>query len=378
MRSMGPLEGVTVLDLGCLGAGAFASMLLADLGADVIRVDRADKPIAFPGPPRLDLLNRGKRSVSLDLKTAEGSAAVRRLARDVDIVVEGFRPGVAERLGIGPESLHEQNDRLVYGRLTGWGQSGPDAQTPGHDINFIAASGVLHAIGEAGASPQIPVNFIGNYAAGGMYAVAGVLAALHVATQTGVGQVVDASMVDGSLHLLTSMHALSAASMWTEDRGTNLLDGGAPFYGVYETSDRRHMAVGALEPSFYASLLSGLDLPLDVERQYDESTWPAVKAALAAAFRMHSQAHWAEVFREREACVTPVLSYVEAREHPQIKHRQSLVTIDGVTQSAVTPRFSQSGVREPASPPLPGEHTEDIMASLRDDAGASAQEGTWE
>ncbi|MEV0627830.1 CaiB/BaiF CoA transferase family protein [Nonomuraea wenchangensis] len=357
----GPLSGVKVLELGGIGPGPFAGMMLADLGADVVRVDRPGGGAFFPGLEHLDLLNRGKRSVVLDLKRPEAVAAVLSMAAAADVLIEGYRPGVAERLGLGPEACHARNPRLVYGRMTGWGQDGPMAQQAGHDIGYIALTGALHAIGEAGGPPQIPVNLVGDFGGGGNYLVIGVLAALREADRSGQGQVVDAAIVDGTAHLLAGTHMMLATGTWADERGVNLLDGGAPFYAVYETADGRHMAVGALEPKFYAELLTALELDEDPARQHDKARWPALRDKLAAAFASRSQAEWSAVFAGSDACVAPVVGLREAADHPHIKARGSIVEHEGLLQPAPAPRFSRTPTALGTPPPAPGRHTLEVL-----------------
>jgi alpha-methylacyl-CoA racemase len=359
----GPLSGLRVLEIGGLGPGPFAGMTLADMGAEVVRIERpAAGPGIFPGDPTEDVLNRGKRSVALDLKRPGAVEAVLAMAERADVLIEGFRPGTMERLGIGPEPCWARNPRLVYGRMTGWGQDGALAATAGHDITYIAITGALHAIGDAGGPPQVPLNLVGDFGGGGMYLVVGVLAALREADRTGRGQVVDAAIVDGTAHLLAAVHGLLGTGTWADQRGVNLLDGGAPFYGVYETADHRYMAVGALEPKFYAQLLSGLGLSEDPARQHDRAGWPAVRARIAGAFLTRTQAQWTAHFEATDACVAPVLSLREAAEHPHIKDRATVVTHDGLLQPAPAPRFSAHLRAAGGRPPAPGQHTREVLA----------------
>ncbi|MEV5835644.1 CaiB/BaiF CoA-transferase family protein [Nocardia sp. NPDC052112] len=358
----GPLAGVRVVELAGLGPGPFATMMLADLGADVVRIDRPAAAGVFPGKPEQDLLNRGKRSVILDLKQPEAVETVLQLLERADVVVEGYRPGVAERLGLGPDTCWERNPRLVYGRMTGWGQTGPLAQSAGHDIDYIAVTGALHAIGDGQGPPQVPLNLVGDFGGGGMYLVVGILAALRVAEQTGRGQVVDAAIVDGAAHLLTGIHAFLNAGAWTDRRGANMLDGGAPFYATYETADNRHMAVGAIESKFYAELLARLGIDEDPGRQHDRNAWPVIRAELAAVFRTRTSAQWCEVFEGSDACVAPVVSLREAAAHPHIEARGSIIDYGGAVQSAPAPRFSVSRTALGNPPPSPGQHTRAVLA----------------
>ncbi len=359
--SKGPLTGIRVIELGGLGPGPFATMTLADLGADVVRIDRPGAVSVFPGEPGQDLLNRGKRSVALDLKRPEAVDAVLTSLAGADILVEGSRPGVAERLGLGPQDCWARNPRLVYGRMTGWGQTGPLARTAGHDVNYIALTGALHALGDADGPPQIPLNLLGDFGGGAMYLVAGLLAALRVSEHTGKGQVVDAAIVDGVAHLLTGTHALSNASAWADERGVNLLDGGAPFYAVYETADGRHMTVGAIEEPFYAVLLDVLGIRDAVPPRSDRDAWPDIRETIAATFRTRTMAEWTEAFAGTDACVAPVLSLSEAAHHPHIMARGCLTGQFGECQPAPAPRFSVSRTGIPRHPPMPGQDTRAVL-----------------
>ncbi|UYM07191.1 CaiB/BaiF CoA transferase family protein [Solicola gregarius] len=355
----GPLHGVRVVEIAGIGPGPFAAMTLADLGADVIRVDRPGGGLVFTAPA-YDLVTRGRPSVALDLKHRDGVATVLDLVAEADVLLEGFRPGVAERLGIGPDECLERNPALVYGRMTGWGQDGPLAQRSGHDIDYIAVAGALHGIGRAGGPPQLPANLLGDFGGGGMYLVVGVLAALLEARTSGKGQVVDAAIVDGAAHLMTMLVGLSGAGAWRDERGTNMLDSGAPFYDVYETSDGRHMAVGALEPQFYAELVARLGLEDPPDRN-DPAQWPALRKVLGDTFAARTQAEWAELFADSDACVSPVVPLSEAPRHPHLAERETYLEHHGVTQPAPAPRFS----RTPAglsTPPAPvGANTRDAL-----------------
>ncbi|GGS27184.1 CoA transferase [Streptomyces humidus] len=357
----GPLSGCRVLELAGLGPGPFAAMTLADLGAEVVRIDRPGGSGLFPGFEHLDVLNRGKKSVLLDLKQDDAVRAVLDMAARADVLIEGYRPGVAERLGLGPDDCLARNPRLVYGRMTGWGQDGPMAQLAGHDIGYVALTGALHAIGSAGGPPQIPLNLVGDFGGGGTYLVIGVLAALREAERTGRGQVVDAAIVDGTAHLLAGTHMLLATGMWQDERGVNLLDGGAPFYAVYETSDGRHMAVGALEPKFYAELLAVLGLDEDPAAQHDRTRWPRLRERIAGAFAGRTRSEWTQAFSASDACVAPVMSLREAAGHPHLKARGTLVEQDGVLQPAPAPRFSTTPTALGSPPPVPGRHTAEVL-----------------
>jgi alpha-methylacyl-CoA racemase len=349
---MGPLTGVKVVELAGIGPAPFACMLLAELGAEVLRVERPGGGLMM-GPPELELLNRGRRSVVLDLKNPAAVDAVLQLVGRADVLVEGFRPGVAERLGLGPQECFEVNPRLVYGRMTGWGQDGPLASSAGHDIDYLALSGALHAIGRAGGPPQVPVNLLGDFAGGSLYLVVGVLAALIEARGNGRGQVVDAAIVDGAAHLTTMLLGALAAGSWKEERGVNLLDTGAPFYDVYETSDGQYMAVGALEPRFYDEFirLLGINAP----DRYDAANWPELRKTLTEAFRQRSQAEWTQVFDGSDACVSPVLPL--GGEHPHLVARGIFLDKDGVRQPAPAPRFSRTPAELGEPPVQPGRHT---------------------
>ena len=356
MASMGPLEGVKVVELAGLGPAPFACMMLAELGADVLRIDRPGGGISF-GPPELDLVNRGRRSAALDLKNPAAIDVVRRLAAQADVLVEGFRPGVAERLGVGPDDCQAINPRLVYGRMTGWGQDGPLAQTAGHDIDYLALSGALHLIGRAGGPPQVPANLLGDFAGGSLYLVIGVLAALHDARRSGRGQVVDAAIVDGSAHLTTMLLGALAAGTWQQERGTNLLDTGAPFYDVYETADGKHVAVGALEPQFYADLIEKLGIT--APDRNDPAHWPDLRKVLTETFRQRTQAEWTAVFDGSDSCVTPVLPL--AADHPHLVARGTFVDHDGVRQAAPAPRFGRTPTSLGRPPARPGQHTREAL-----------------
>jgi alpha-methylacyl-CoA racemase len=343
---MGPLAGVRVVELAGIGPGPFCAMLLADLGAEVLRVERP----ATGGEGWPTLFARGRRSVAVDLKHPEGAGLVLELAAAADALVEGFRPGVAEQLGIGPDACLARNPRLVYGRVTGWGQAGPLARAAGHDIDYIAVAGALHPVGPAGGPPVPPLNLVGDFGGGGMLLALGVVAALLEAGHSGRGQVVDAAMVDGAALLTTELHELLAAGLWSDRRGANLLDGGAPCYGVYETADGRHLAVGALEPRFWAELLErvGLD-PEGLPAQLDRDGWLVLRERLAARFRTRTRDEWCRLLEGTDACVAPVLSPTEAPAHPHNRARGTFVDVGGVVQPAPAPRFS----RTPCPPPEP-------------------------
>ncbi|GLY04305.1 CaiB/BaiF CoA-transferase family protein [Actinoplanes sp. NBRC 101535] len=337
----GPLSGIRVVELAGLAPGPFGCMLLADLGADVVLVDR-------PGGTGLDgPLQRNRRVVTLDLKSPDGVAEMLSLAARADVLVEGHRPGVAERLGLGPDVCQNLNPRLVYARMTGWGQSGPLAAAAGHDIDYLAVAGALEPLGRPGQRPHAPVNLLADFAGGGMLLAVGVLAALLERERSGRGQVVDAAMVDGSALLTTFLHGMIAGGAWSGGRGGNLLDGGAPFYDTYETADGRYVAVGALEPRFYAALLRGLEVVPATEQQ-DRDGWPELRRLFAARFRTRTRDEWEQVFTGADACVSPVLSPTEAPRHPHNVARGTFVDVGGVVQPGPGPRFSRTPVKEPA------------------------------
>ncbi|MGA5201004.1 CaiB/BaiF CoA transferase family protein [Streptomyces variegatus] len=355
----GPLSGVRVVELAGIGPGPFAAMLLADLGADVVRVDRPGGPV-LAIDPACDVTNRNKRSVVVDLKAPGGPEQVLDLAARADILVEGNRPGVAERLGVGPEPCHARNPRLVYGRMTGWGQDGPLAQRAGHDIAYIAPTGTLGMIGRPDEPPAVPANLLGDYAGGSLYLVVGVLAALNHARATGTGQVVDAAIVDGTAHLATMIHGMLAAGGWQDRRGANLLDGGCPYYGTYETADGRYMAVGALEPQFYAEFLALLGVEDQAAARKDIARWDELREEVAARFKSRTRDEWTAVFDGSDACVAPVLSLREAPHHPHLAARGTFTDHGGITQPAPAPRFSATPTSVRTGPARPGADTADV------------------
>ncbi|MGK5530816.1 CaiB/BaiF CoA transferase family protein [Streptomyces sp. URMC 129] len=358
-QGSGPLSGVRVVELAGIGPGPFAAMLLADLGADVVRVDRPGAAALGLDPAR-DVTNRNKRSVLVDLKAAEGPGLVLDLAARADVLIEGFRPGVTERLGVGPADCLARNPRLVYGRMTGWGQDGPLADSAGHDIGYIATAGALGMIGRSDGPPAIPANLLGDYAGGSLYLVVGVLAALHHARATGRGQVVDAAIVDGTAHLGTMIWGMLDAGVWQDRRGANLLDGGAPYYAVYETADGGWMAVGALEPRFYAEFARLLGLGPDAPEQNDFARWPELRELIAARFKARTRAEWTEVFTGTDACVAPVLSLREAARDPHLTARGTFTEHGGAVQPAPAPRFSDTPVTIRRGPAIPGADAAEI------------------
>ncbi|WDV55845.1 CaiB/BaiF CoA-transferase family protein [Streptomyces coeruleorubidus] len=355
----GPLTGVRVVELAGIGPGPFAAMLLADLGADVVRVDRPGGP-GLGIDPACDVTNRNKRSVVVDLKSPDGPARVLDLAARADVLVEGYRPGVAERLGVGPEPCHARNPALVYGRMTGWGQDGPLADRAGHDIAYIAPTGTLGMIGRPDEPPAVPANLLGDYAGGSLYLVVGVLAALHHARATGTGQVVDAAIVDGVSHLATMIHGMLAAGGWQDRRGANLLDGGCPYYGTYDTADGRHMAVGALEPRFYEEFLARLGVEGQSAARKDVTRWGELREQIAARFKTRTRDEWTAVFEGTDACVAPVLSLREAPHHPHLAARGTFTDHGGITQPAPAPRFCATPTSVRTGPARPGADTADV------------------
>lgn len=375
---MGPLEGVKIVELAGIGPGPFCAMLLSDMGAEVIRVDRAANvghDIGREGEdPRFGLLQRGRRNIAVDLKNPEGVAAVLRLVDRADALVEGFRPGVMERLGLGPEICLPRNPRLVYGRMTGWGQDGPIAHTAGHDINYIALSGALYSIGEAGGPPVPPLNLIGDFGGGALYLAMGVLAGIISARTTGKGQVIDCSMVEGSASLMMMMYGALAAGAWNEQRASNRTDGGAHFYHVYETKDGEHVAIGSIEPQFYALLLKHTGLEGEsLPPQTDRTTWRDMQQRLARIFKEKTRAEWTEIMEQTDICFAPVLRMSEAMRHPHNLHRESFVEIAGVAQPAPAPRFLGTPTRVQSPPARTGEHTDAVLSEWGFSAGEIAE-----
>jgi alpha-methylacyl-CoA racemase len=369
----GPLEGVRIVELAGIGPGPFCAMVLSDMGADIVRVDRAAN-VALADPSRAagEVLNRGRRSVGVDLKHPEGVATVLRLVDAADALIEVWRPGVAERLGIGPDACLARNPRLVYGRMTGWGQSGPLASKAGHDIDYIALAGALHAFGRAGQPPTPPLNVVGDFGGGGLLLAFGIVCALVSRATTGTGQVVDAAMVDGAAMLMAPFFAAADLGFWSEEHGTNMLDTGAPFYDVYECADGKWLAVGALEPQFYAALLAGLGLDTDatLPDRDDRTTWPALRARFTDAFRTRERDDWVAAFASHDACVTPVLSLAETATHAHNVDRGVFVDVAGVRNPSPAPRFSATAASIQRPPPYAGQHTDEVLH----DAGFSADE----
>ena len=362
---MGPLAGLKVIELAGIGPGPFCAMMLADMGAEVLRIDRTEEPdLGVDVEPGFQLLNRGRRSVAVDLKRRRGAELVLGLVARADVLIEGFRPGVAERLGLGPEPCLERNPKLVYGRATGFGQEGPLAKAAGHDLNYIALAGVLGCIGPAGGKPAVPLNLVGDFGGGGMYLGFGILCALSERVGSGQGQVVDAAMVDGAASLMTALFGWRAAGLWSGGRGENVLDSGAHFYDTYETADGEYVAIAAIEPKFYAELLRLVGLePEELPAQMDRRLWPDMRQRLTRIFKSKTRAEWCRVMEGSEACFAPVLSLDEAARHPHNVARGTFVEVDGVVQPAPAPRFSRSTPEIQRPPPKRGEHT---RSALRD------------
>ena len=371
---MGPLNGLKVIELAGIGPGPMAAMLLADLGASVLRVDRKEPSgLGVPRPARFDLLLRNRRSAPLDLKQPAAVELVLNMVSRSDVLIEGFRPGVTERLGLGPKECLERNPKLVYGRITGWGQEGPLAQAVGHDLNYIALTGALHAIGRAGQAPAIPLNLVGDFGGGTLYLVLGILAALHEMKSSGKGQVIDAAMVDGVASLMTQPHGTFAAGMMSNERGTNITDSGAPFYDAYECADGKWVSIGAVETKFYAEVLRVLELDSLLAEQWNKATWGAAKTLIAAKLRKRTRDEWCTAFDGTDSCVAPVLALDEAPQHPHLRARGTYAEIDGVTQPMPAPRFS----RTPASMPKPfrpwqADEAEQILGPWLNDAEVAA------
>ncbi|SOD72157.1 alpha-methylacyl-CoA racemase [Jatrophihabitans sp. GAS493] len=344
---MGPLSGIRIVELAGIGPGPHAAMILADLGADVVRIDRPSGGLKL-GSEIVDPMLRGRRRVTADLKTPEGRETVLSLVERADVLIEGYRPGVTERLGVGPEDCAARNPRLVYARMTGWGQDGPLANAVGHDINYISLTGALHAIGRPGEKPVVPLNLIGDFGGGSMLLVIGVLAGVLEARLSGQGQVVDAAMIDGASILTQMVWALLPTGDWVDEPGSNLLDGAAPFYDTYTCSDGRHIAVGAIEPQFYSALLDGLGLDAaELAPQMEREHWPATKARFAEIFATKTRDEWSAQFADVDACVTPVLGFTEVAANEQVAARKILVEQDGLLQVAPAPRFSRTVPRMP-------------------------------
>ena len=361
----GPLAGVAVIEFAGLGPGPFAGMMLSDMGAEVVRVDRVqavDDPsdTGRSRRPSADLLGRGRRSVAVDLKHPEGRETVLRLVEAADALIEGYRPGVTERLGLGPEDCAARNPRLVYARMTGWGQDGPYAPTAGHDINYVALSGTLDMIGRRGEAPVPPLNLVGDFGGGGLLLAFGIVCGILEAARSGQGQVIDAAMVDGSALLATMIYGMRGAGQWGE-RGTNLLDTGAWFYDVYETKDGRYISLGSIEPQFLEEMVRLTGLPGDLPPQHDRSTWPQMKQRLAEVVKIRTRDEWSRIMEGSDACFAPVLSPEEAAAHPHNVARGTFTTVEGMLQPAPAPRFSRTPPGQPGPPARPGQHTDQTL-----------------
>ena len=363
---MGPLTGYRIIEIAGMGPGPFCAMLLSDMGAEVVRVDRTEH--SDPGAnlaPKFNTINRGRRSVAADLRKPEGVETVLRMVEKSDALIEGFRPGVTERLGIGPKECFARNPKLIYGRMTGWGQEGPIAHAAGHDINYIAMTGALHAIGRAGEPPVPPLNLVGDFGGGGVYLAFGIVCGLLEASKSGQGQVVDAAMVDGASSLMTSLYGFMAAGMWSSRRGENILDTGAHFYDCYKTADGKYVSLGPIESKFYNELLRLLKLDgKDLPQQMDISRWPEMHEVFQSVFKMKTRDEWCSILEGSDACFAPVLSPDEAPTHPQNKARGTFVEIDGVIQPGPAPRFSRTKPVIQGPPCPPGLHTDDVLTEF--------------
>ncbi len=359
----GPLTGVKIVEVGGIGPGPFCAMMLSDMGAEVIRVER----LGHQGlaDPIYEVMHRNRRSIIIDLKKPEGVEAILKIIEQVDALQEGFRPGVMERLGLGPDVCLSRNPRLVYGRMTGWGREGPLASASGHDINYISLSGVLGSIGRRGEKPVVPLNLTGDFGGGGMLLAFGMVCALFEAQRSGQGQVVDTAMVDGSAALMAMMYGFRAGGFWTDEREANMVDGGAHFYDTYETADGKYVSVGSIEPKFYDLLLqhTGIDDP-EFKNQWNQDKWPEFKKKMAAIFKTKTRDQWCEIMEGTDICFAPVLSLEEAPEHPHNKERKTFIEIEGVIQPAPTPRFSRTRPEIQSRPAVPGEHTETVLADF--------------
>jgi alpha-methylacyl-CoA racemase len=360
---MGTLSGYKIVEFAGIGPAPMCAMLLADMGADVLRIDRAeDAALGISLDAKYSLLSRGRKSVAIDLKKPEGVAAAMKLVENADALLEGFRPQVMERLGLGPDECLKRNPKLIYGRMTGWGQEGPLAHAAGHDINYIALSGVLASIGRRGEAPVPPLNLVGDFGGGGLYLALGVVAGLLEAQKSGKGQVVDSAMVDGAASLLTAIYGMHASGMWSNTRGDNILDTGAHFYDVYETKDGEYVSIGSIEPKFYAELLkrSGLE-GQEMPRQMDRKAWPDLKDKFAALFKTKTRDEWCKIMEGSDICFAPVLSMAEAPSHPHNIRRGTFVEVEGVMQPGPAPRFSRTPSKIQRPPAKPGEHTEEAL-----------------
>ena len=359
---MGPLQGMKIVEVGGIGPGPFCAQMLSDMGADIVRVDRKgiDKGLI---DNKFNLLHRNRRSIGVDLKKPEGIETVLKLIEQADALIEGFRPGIMEKLGLGPDICHKRNPKLIFGRMTGWGQEGPMAQAAGHDINYIALSGALHAMGRPGQKPVPPLNLVGDLGGGGMFLAFGIVCGIYEAQKSGQGQVVDAAMVDGVSSLMGMFYGMFAGGMWTDNPGTNWLDGGAHFYDTYETSDGKWVSIGSIEPQFYALLLKHTNInDPDFTNQMDSKKWPELKKKIEVIFKMKTRDEWCQIMENTDVCFAPVLSLTEAMKHPHNVFRKTFVEYDGVMQPAPAPRFSRTKPEIKLPPPAPAEHNETALA----------------
>jgi alpha-methylacyl-CoA racemase len=359
----GPLANVRVIELAALGPAQFAAGLLGDLGAEVVRIDRIESAgLGVAMPPVYDFYNRSKQSLAVDLKSAEGKALVLDMIGNADILIEGFRPGVAERIGLGPDACTARNPGLIYARMTGWGQEGPLAHTAGHDINYLALTGALHCIGNAGEPPVPPLNLVADLGGGAMYLVTGVLAALHARNQSGEGEVIDVAMVDGVSNLMSQFYSFRQQGMWSLEKENNVVDGGAPFYGTYQTLDGKYLAVGAIEKKFYDQLIEGMGLDaLALPNQNDRDSWPGMRDQFASIFKTKSREEWLEIFSGKEACVSPVLDMDEAMTDPHMQQREVFTQLNGVVHPSPAPRFQNNPANLDREPPAPGAQSTQLL-----------------
>ncbi|MFM9862809.1 MAG: CaiB/BaiF CoA transferase family protein [Micropepsaceae bacterium] len=363
---MGPLKGVKLVEFAGIGPGPFCTMLLSDMGAEVVRIDRK----GGRGANKFDVTSRGRRSLALDLKKPEAVEVALKLIAQSDALLEGFRPGVMEKLGLGPDAALARNPKLVYGRMTGWGQTGPLSQAAGHDINYIALTGALHGIGRTGETPVPPLNLVGDFGGGALYLAFGIACALFEARGSGKGQVVDAAMTDGAASLMSMFYGFKAMGMWQDEKGVNLLDGGAHFYDTYETSDGKYVSIGSIEPQFYALLLEKASLTdPEFQSQMDRAKWPSLKEKVARVMKTKTRSEWDKLMEGTDVCYAPVLSLAEAPNHPHNKARGTFVEVDGVVQPGPAPRFSRTKVEVQGSPPASGQHNEQILGAFGFSAG---------